>query len=95
MIVSTNKIFKICYGRYGGSDYDKGYRVLKYEWSSVSPDGNAKGEHDLVIVRLADMYLLRAEAKLHKGDASGALNDVNFVRASRTCPSRSHTCSSL
>jgi hypothetical protein len=67
-----------------GSDYDKGYRVLKYEWSSVSTDGNAKGEHDLVIVRLADMYLMRAEAKLHKGDAGGALADVNFVRASRT-----------
>jgi hypothetical protein len=67
-----------------GSDYDKGYRVLKYEWSSVSTDGNAKGEHDLVIIRLADMYLMRAEAKLHKGDAAGALADVNFVRASRT-----------
>lgn len=67
-----------------GSDYDKGYRVLKYEWSRVSSDGNKAGEHDLVIVRLADMYLMRAEAKLHKGDAAGALADVNFVRASRT-----------
>jgi hypothetical protein len=30
------------------------------------------------------MYLMRAEAKLHKNDAAGALVDVNFVRASRT-----------
>ncbi|MGQ8336992.1 RagB/SusD family nutrient uptake outer membrane protein [Sunxiuqinia sp. A32] len=67
-----------------GSDYNRGYRVEKYEWSSVSTNGTNKGEHDLVIVRLADMYMLRAEAKLHKGDASGALADVNFVRASRT-----------
>ena len=67
-----------------GSDYNRGYRVEKYEWSSVSTNGTNKGEHDLVIVRLADMYLLRAEAKLHKGDAAGALADVNFVRASRT-----------
>jgi hypothetical protein len=67
-----------------GSDYNRGYRVLKYEWSSVSTNGTNNGEHDLVIVRLADMYMLRAEAKLHKGDASGALADVNFVRASRT-----------
>ena len=67
-----------------GSDYDKGYRVEKYEWSRYSTNGTNKGEADLVILRLADMYLMRAEAKLHKGDNSGALADVNFVRASRT-----------
>ncbi len=67
-----------------GSDYNRGYRVLKYEWSSVSTNGTNKGEHDLVILRLADMYMMRAEAKLRKGNADGALADVNFVRASRT-----------
>jgi len=67
-----------------GSDYNRGYRVQKYEWSRVSHNGTSKGEHDLVILRLADMYMLRAEAKLHKGDATSALADVNFVRASRT-----------
>lgn len=67
-----------------GSDYDKGYRVEKYEWSSQSTNGTNKGEADLVILRLADLYLMRAEAKLRKGDAAGALNDVNTVRASRT-----------
>jgi len=67
-----------------GSDYNRGYRVQKYDWSRVSTNGTNNGEHDLIIVRLADMYMLRAEAKLHKGDAGGALADVNFVRASRT-----------
>jgi len=67
-----------------GSDYNRGYRVEKYEWSSVSTNGTNKGEHDLVIVRLADMYMLRAEAKLRSGNATDALADVNFVRASRT-----------
>lgn len=67
-----------------GSDYNRGYRVQKYDWSRVSTNGTNRGEHDLVILRLADMYMLRAEAKLHKGDASGALADVNLVRASRT-----------
>ena len=38
----------------------------------------------LSILRLADFYLMRAEAKLRKGDAAGALADVNIVRASRT-----------
>ena len=36
-------------------------------------------------MRLADVYLMRAEAKLRKGgDAAAALADVNLVRASRT-----------
>jgi hypothetical protein len=67
-----------------GSDYDKGYRVEKYQWSKASDSGRNKGEADLVIVRLADIYMMRAEAKLRKGDAGGALADVNIVRASRT-----------
>lgn len=67
-----------------GSDYNTGYRVEKYQWSKSSDTGRNKGEADLVIVRLADLYMMRAEAKLRKGDAAGALDDVNFVRASRT-----------
>ncbi len=67
-----------------GSNYNTGYRVEKYQWSKESTDGRNKGEVDLVILRLADIYLMRAEAKLRKGDAAGALADVNFVRASRT-----------
>lgn len=67
-----------------GSDYNTGYRVLKYEWSKASTDGRNRGEADLVILRLADIYMMRAEAKLRKGDAAGALAEVNAVRASRT-----------
>lgn len=67
-----------------GSDYDKGFRVEKYQWSKASDSGRNKGEADIIIVRLADMYMMRAEAKLRKGDVGGALSDVNIVRASRT-----------
>ena len=67
-----------------GSDYDKGFRVEKYQWSKESDDGRNKGEADIVIVRLADIYMMRAEAKLRKGNAGEALADVNIVRASRT-----------
>lgn len=67
-----------------GSDYNTGYRVLKYQWSKSSDDGRNKGEADLIILRLADLFMMRAEAKLRMGDASGALADVNLVRASRT-----------
>jgi hypothetical protein len=69
----------------GGSNYNSGYRVEKYEFSRVSDSGRNKGEADIVILRLADIYMLRAEAKLRKSnDAAGALADVNLVRASRT-----------
>ncbi|MDQ3683776.1 MAG: RagB/SusD family nutrient uptake outer membrane protein, partial [Bacteroidota bacterium] len=68
-----------------GSNYSTGYRVSKYEFSKTSVSGRNFGEHDIVILRLADIYLMRAEARLRKGDAGGAaLADVNFVRASRT-----------
>lgn len=67
-----------------GSNYSNGYRVEKYEFSKKSDSGRNKGEADISLVRLADVYLMRAEAKLRKGDAAGALLDVNAVRSSRT-----------
>ena len=68
-----------------GSDYSTGYRVEKYEFSKKSVSGRNLGEADIVIVRLADIYLMRAEAKLRKSnDAAAALADVNTVRAART-----------
>ncbi|RTZ02549.1 RagB/SusD family nutrient uptake outer membrane protein [Flavobacterium sp. GSP6] len=68
-----------------GSGYSSGYRVLKYEFSKKSDNGRNRGDADIVILRLADVYMMRAEAKLRKSnDAGGALADVNLVRASRT-----------
>ncbi len=68
-----------------GSNYSTGFRVSKYEFSKTSVSGRNFGEHDIVILRLADIYLMRAEAKLRKGSGEvAALSDVNFVRAART-----------
>ena len=68
-----------------GSNYNTGFRVAKYEFGSESNTGRNKGDADIVILRLADIYMMRAEAKLRKGnDAAAALADVNIVRASRT-----------
>jgi hypothetical protein len=68
-----------------GSNYNSGYRVSKYEFGKKSNTGRNRGDADIVILRLADVYLMRAEAKLRKSnDAAGALADVNTVRAART-----------
>ncbi len=66
------------------SAHSNGYRVEKYEFSKDSDSGRNGGQADLVVLRYADMFLMRAEAKLRKGDAASALDDVNLVRASRT-----------
>ncbi|MFC5871868.1 RagB/SusD domain-containing protein [Chryseobacterium arachidis] len=65
-------------------DYTDGYRVSKYQFSRTSDTGRNRGNADIVLLRLADIYLMRAEAQLRKGNAAAALTDVNLVRASRT-----------
>ena len=68
-----------------GSNYFSGYRVEKYEFGRNSDTGRNKGDADISILRLADVYLMRAEARLRKNnDVGAALTDVNTVRASRT-----------
>ena len=57
--------------------------------------GRNFGEVDFPIVRLADVYMMRAEAKLRKGDAAGALADVNTVRNARTANIPSSSLNSL
>ena len=67
-----------------GSLHNTGHRNAKYQFSRTSDDGNDFSSVDLVLMRLAEIYLLRAEAKLRNGDVAGALADVNTVRTSRT-----------
>ncbi|MEM6344643.1 MAG: RagB/SusD family nutrient uptake outer membrane protein [Bacteroidota bacterium] len=67
-----------------GRLHNKGYRCSKYQFSRTSPNGNNFSSVDLVLMRLAEIYLMRAEAKLRLGDDAAALADVNTVRTSRT-----------
>ncbi|PHN02696.1 RagB/SusD family nutrient uptake outer membrane protein [Flavilitoribacter nigricans] len=67
-----------------GRLHNTGYRASKYQFSRTSPNGNNFSSVDLVLMRLAEIYLMRAEARLRNGDTAGALEDVNTVRTSRT-----------
>ena len=63
----------------------------KYYIEDVNETGNpAEANHrggagDLYCYRLAETYLLRAEAKFYKGDISGATADVNKIRQRAQC----------
>ena len=39
------------------------------------------GAEDLMVVRLAEMYLIRGEALAQQGDLTGAMSDINVIRS--------------
>jgi starch-binding outer membrane protein, SusD/RagB family len=51
-----------------------------YKYKNVNP-ANATTTEDYMIIRLADLYLIRAEASAELGNGADALADVNIVRA--------------
>ncbi|WP_209331309.1 RagB/SusD family nutrient uptake outer membrane protein [Lunatimonas salinarum] len=56
----------------------------RYKFYSVNqesrPDRQDSGKMDMYILRMAEVYLLRAEARVWQGDYAGAADDLNTVR---------------
>jgi len=61
---------------------EAGARVFKYGYDIPGP-GRWDTNINIPLMRLADAYLMRAEAKLRTGDTAGALADINVVRDAR------------
>jgi len=59
----------------------QGARVVKYAPDPTSTYASSS-ENDFQYYRLSDVYLMRAEAKFRKGDAT-ALTDINAIRSIR------------
>lgn len=70
-----------------GSLHNTGYRFSKYQFSHTATNCCSYSSVDVVLIRLGEIYLMRAEAKLRNGDNAGALADVNTLRTSRTARS--------
>jgi starch-binding outer membrane protein, SusD/RagB family len=61
-----------------GADESNGIRVPKYQPDVAAPGGQA--ENDFIILRLADIMLVKAEALVRSGKAADALPIVNTLR---------------
>lgn len=68
-----------------------GVRSQKYQIQRNNPFNDQ--DNDFVVYRLADVYLMRAEANLRLGNAAAAVTDVNLVRARASMPA--YTASTL
>ena len=73
-------IFDSKYGGTSNDDYRGGYK--KYKWL-LDYDGGKMNDEFIGVsyIRLAEMYLIRAEAKAETGDLQGALDDLHVVRS--------------
>ncbi|NHE58420.1 RagB/SusD family nutrient uptake outer membrane protein [Cyclobacterium plantarum] len=66
-----------------GSLHNTGHRFSKYQFSRTAPNCCSNSSVDIVLIRLGEIYLMRAEAQFRKGDNTAALADVNTLRTSR------------
>lgn len=65
------------------SPENAGVRVVKF---APNPDTERQfsSPNDVPILRISDIYLVRAEARLRNGDEPGALEDINHLRSKRS-----------
>jgi hypothetical protein len=71
----------------GSSPENAGIRVIKF-----APNPNTERQfsspNDVPIMRISDIYLIRAEARFRSGKTAEALADINFLRSKRNAPGK-------
>ncbi|MFX0555421.1 RagB/SusD family nutrient uptake outer membrane protein [Maribacter sp. CXY002] len=73
---------------YSNDEYNERLFPSMNKWiDATRPDRQkVNGQRDFILMRLADAYLLRAEARLQQNNAAGAAEDINIVRLRAVVP---------
>ena len=67
----------------GDAKENEGIRVIKFA-PNPGTTRQFSSPNDVPLLRISDIYLVRAEAKFRNGDVTGALADINYIRARRS-----------
>lgn len=74
------------------SDFDSNEQSSLLKYSQATRDGQSSdpyarfSESNILIFRLADIYLLRAEANMKLGNTAAAISDLNMIRSKADVP---------
>ena len=74
------------------SDFDSNEQSSLLKYSQATRDGQSSdpyarfSESNILIFRLADVYLLRAEANMKLGNTAAAISDLNMIRSKANVP---------
>lgn len=63
--------------------HSNGPRAFKIDFDPEAQTGQCCSRVNLPILRMGDVYLMRAEAQFRNGNTDAALNDLNSLRAAR------------
>ncbi|NJL76480.1 MAG: RagB/SusD family nutrient uptake outer membrane protein [Saprospiraceae bacterium] len=79
---TADKQARTRYTVYSSNEWDERRFPSLNKWiDPTRPDRQKEqGQRDFILMRLADGYLLRAEARLKQGNTQGAAEDLNVVR---------------
>lgn len=78
----------VSYLVYSNDEYNERLFASMNKWiDPTRPDRQkTQGQRDFILMRLADAYLLRAEARLAQNNPTGAAEDINVIRMRAAVP---------
>ncbi len=62
--------------------------LIKYKDWNLTASNAQPGYNDILVIRLAEMYMIAAEAEFQLGDLTAAANDINVIRTRAAIPGK-------